>query len=110
MALPYKVRWSGAAQKDLESILDYIALENPNTALRLFHSIRVKASRLRTFPERGRLLPELAHIRGLPFRELVIVPWRLIYRVEKKRVEVLAFLDSRRDLEEILYERLSRIP
>ena len=108
MASPYKIQWSHAAQKDLEAAMEYVAMDSPATALKLFHSIRLKASSLKNYPARGRHLPEFAHLRGMPFRELVMTPWRLIYRIRKTTVEVLAFFDGRRDLEEILYERLSR--
>ena len=39
---------------------------------------------------------------------LVERPWRIIYRVEGKRVLVLAVLDSHRDLQALLLERLVR--
>lgn len=109
MSRNFKVLWSLAAQRDLEDIVDFIARDKPKTAFRLFQSIRAKAEKLRSNSERGRRPPELAHLRGLPFRELVLPPWRLIYRIKDKAVEVLAFFDGRRDLEEVLYERLLRI-
>jgi hypothetical protein len=43
------------------------------------------------------------------WRELVVRPYRLIYRVGSKDVVVLALFDSRRDLEDVLLERLVRI-
>lgn len=106
MAKVYKVLWTGAAQADLESVVDFIAKENPITALRLFRFVRLKARGLNRYPERGRRPPEIAHMRGLPFRELILTPWRLMYRIQGRTVEVLAFFDGRRDLEEVIQERL----
>jgi toxin ParE1/3/4 len=105
----YQVIWTPAAQKDLEAATLFISKENPQAAAKVFRSIRLKAALLYRFPLRGRLIPELAHIPGLPFRELVLKPWRLLYRIKEERVEVLAFFDGRRDLSEVLFERLSRM-
>lgn len=105
----YKVLWAKEAQKDLSSIMDFIAEDKPDTALKLFRTIQDKAKSLKQFPERGRHPPEIAHLQGLPFHEMVLSPWRLVYRIQGDMVEVLAFFDGRRDLEDILYERLSRV-
>ncbi len=109
MARSYRVIWTPVAQKDLESVITFISQESLQAASKTFHTIRTKASLLYRYPHRGRSLPEFKHIQGLSFREIVITPWRLIYRIKQNRVEILAFLDSRRDLAELLFERLSRI-
>ena len=38
----------------------------------------------------------------------VVKPYRIIYRIEEDTVTVLAVLDGRRDLEDLLLERLIR--
>jgi len=43
------------------------------------------------------------------YRELIIPPWRVIYRFSGDTVYVLSVLDSRRNLEDVLLERLIRI-
>lgn len=63
---------------------------------------------LRTTPTRGRFVPELAE-RGLRFwREAVVAPWRIMFQIEGGTVNILAVLDGRRDLHEILLARLTR--
>ena len=109
MTQKYQVSWTRIAEIDLEQTVYFIAREQPETALSIFRSIRSKAETLKQHPDRGRYLPEFSHYQGLPFRELVISPWRLVYHIKLKRVEILAFFDSRRDIEEILFERLSRV-
>ena len=42
--------------------------------------------------------------------ELTIRPYRLVYRIEGDTVTVLAVFDARRDLEDLLFERLLRSP
>lgn len=39
------------------------------------------------------------------YRERIISPYRLIYRIERKMVFVVGLFDSRRDLDEILIDR-----
>lgn len=108
MARSYRVVWSTTAEKDLQGVIDFIAANNPENALNIFWTIRRRAASLKRSPHRGRRLPEFAHLKAVSFKELVIPPWRLIYRVQKGIVEVLSLLDGRRDLEEILFERLTR--
>jgi toxin ParE1/3/4 len=109
MARRYRVIWTPVAQKDLESLLTFVSQDSVSAAVKIFKTVRLKASLLYKYPERGRIPPEISHIPGLSFRELVFSPWRLIYRVKRDRVEILAFFDGRRDLSETLFERLSRI-
>ncbi|WP_370693612.1 type II toxin-antitoxin system RelE/ParE family toxin [Nitrospira tepida] len=60
------------------------------------------------FPERGRIVPELHQI-GIDFlRELVISPYRLLYRIDHRAVHVLAVFDGRRNLEDLVLERALR--
>lgn len=104
----YSVRWARTAEQDLEAIVDYIARDSIDTALRILAKLRDSAATLSSTPHRGRVVPELlAH--GIPtYRELIIPPWRLMYRIGEGEVLVLALFDSRRNLEDILLERLTR--
>jgi toxin ParE1/3/4 len=102
----YEVRWSETAEKDLVVIIEYIADDNPSQAYEIFQEIRRKASNLRSLPGKGRIVPELQEQGITQYRELVIPPWRLIYRISEKKVYVLSILDSRRNIEDILLKRL----
>jgi plasmid stabilization system protein ParE len=103
----YDVVWSNIAENDLINILEYIADDSPPNALKIFKRIKQKASSLYTFPERGRIVPELRDQGILQFRELVVSPWRILYRISEKRVLVLSVLDSRQNIEDILLKRLT---
>jgi len=106
MSQKYRVLWAEAAEKDLTKIIDYIAIENPADASKILQKIKQQASSLYKFPERGRIVPEL-HEQGIHFyRELVIPPWRMIYRISDTNVYVLCVFDSRRNVEDILMNRL----
>lgn len=103
----FKVLWTSAANQDLESIVDFIARDNPIAARLILDSLRKRADTLKTFPERGRVVPELAHVGLYIYREL-LVPWRLVYRVSNAMVYVMMVIDGRRNVEDLLLERLLR--
>jgi len=105
MSRKYVVRWTDTAENDLEAIIDFIAKDSLDMALEILEKLRKKALSLHTFPERGRLVPELKEQGIIIYRELIFVPWRIIYRISGQTVYVLAVFDSRRNLEDILLDR-----
>jgi toxin ParE1/3/4 len=102
----YEVIWSNTAARDFEHSIEYIARDGPANALKIFKKLRDQASSLYTFPERGRIVPELQAQSIRQYREIVS-PWRILYRISEKHVYVLAVLDSRRNIEDILLLRLA---
>jgi toxin ParE1/3/4 len=106
MKKSYNVWWSGTAENDLVSIIEYVARENPLQASKIFAEIRKRAASLKTFPDRGRMVPELQNQGITLYRELMIGPWRVMYRVSEDSVYVLSVLDSRQNVEDILLQRL----
>ena len=107
MIKKYDVVWSNIAENDLKNIVEYIADDSPPNALKIFKRIKQNAVSLYTFPERGRIVPELRDQGILNYRELVISPWRILYRISEKSVLVLSVLDSRRNIEDILLKRFT---
>ena len=105
MSSKYNVIWASVAEKDLKNIVEYITEESPQNALKILTKIRQKASDLYTLPERGRIVPELQDQGILLYRELIIAPWRLIYRISGQEIFVLSVIDSRRNVEDILLKR-----
>ena len=108
MRKAYDVQWSERAETDLASIIEYIARGSPANAYEVFKTIRRKASNLYIFPDRGRIVSELQSQGIAQYRELIVVPWRIIYRISQRKVYVLSVLDSRRNVEDILLERFTR--
>ncbi|HSB06859.1 MAG TPA: type II toxin-antitoxin system RelE/ParE family toxin [Thermodesulfobacteriota bacterium] len=102
----YDVRWSETSEKDLIGIIEYVSRDSPSHAYEVFKEIRRKASSLYTLPDRGRIVPELQDQGITQYRELIVAPWRIIYRISEKNVYVLSVLDSRRNVEDILLKRL----
>jgi plasmid stabilization system protein ParE len=106
MTKKYQVIWAAVAQSDLKQIIDYIALESPGNALQILGKIKQKASDLYTLPDRGRIILELKDYGIHIYREIILHPWRIIYRISDTTVFVLSVIDSRRNVEDILLNRL----
>lgn len=104
----FRVLWTEAAVRDMEDIIAFIAADSPGNARALLARFRERAAALEGHPTRGRIVPELALSGFATWREVIVRPYRLIYRVEADRVFVLAVLDGRRDLEDLLFRRLVR--
>jgi plasmid stabilization system protein ParE len=105
----FEVFWAEAAIRDLEEIVDFIEREAaPMAAQRLFNRMKRRSATLESLPARGRIVPELARHDIKIYRELILPPHRLIYRIEAHRVLVVAVFDGRRDLEDVLLARLMR--
>lgn len=101
----FSVEWSRPASKDLLNITEYIYQDSVDAAIRIFEMIKSKCKTLNQSPERGRIVPELKAYGIFAYRELVISPWRVMYRISGHTVFVLAVIDSRRNIEDILIER-----
>ncbi len=106
MKLNYKVIWTNVAESDLKDIIEYISIDSPQNALRILNNIKQKTSELYTLPERNRTVPELQDQGILQYKEMIIPPWRLIYRIAERKVYILSLIDSRRNVEDILLKRL----
>lgn len=101
-----EVWWTATAERDLERIVDHLAERAPDAAERVFAEIRDRSQRLSRSPLRGRVVPELARFEISSYRELLITPYRLMYRVDGVKVWIVAVFDGRRDLDSVLLARL----
>ena len=106
----FSVHLLSGAKQDLLSLHSYVVLnDSREKADNLLDEIQARCSKLKRMPLRGREVPELERI-GIAheFRELISGPYRIIYRVTKSEVFVHCILDGRRDLQDLLEERLLR--
>lgn len=94
-----RINWAESAIQELDAIADYIALDKPQAAHELVRKVFAAVQRLQKFPLMGSAPAEL---RGLPYRQLIIPPCRVFYRLEKKAVYIVHILRGeqlvRRDL------------
>jgi len=81
-----KVLWSPLAVERVTEIAQYIARDNPAAAEAWVNTIFSKVGDLKAFPESGRLVPEISNEN---IRELIYGNYRIVYRIEKKRISIL---------------------
>ncbi len=85
--MTYKVIFTPSARDQFLSALESIRHDDPSAALAFREKAEESLSRLRQFPESGRVLPEFP---DLPFREAIVAPYRFFYRVKGDTVWVVA--------------------
>lgn len=101
-----QVLFTATAEADLEDIVEYIAADAPAAAERAVRRLQSATARLARHAASGRWVPELDETsEARAVRELVVRPWRVLYRIAGPRVLVLAVLDSRRDLATLIFQR-----
>lgn len=94
-----QIKWTEPALNDLDEIAEYIALDKPGAAKNLVKEVFKSVKILKQFPESGRCPPELPQT---GYRELIVGPCRIFYRIEKKRVYILYVMRSERELRKFL--------
>jgi len=82
-----KVLFTPSGRDQFLAVLSYIYRENPAAAIAFRRKAEKVLSRLRKFPQSGRVLPEFS---DLPFREVIVTPYRFFYRVKGKTVWIVA--------------------
>ena len=82
-----KVRFTPSARDQFLSVLAFIRRDNSSAALRFRRRAEKTLKRLEKFPGSGRLLPEFPE---LPYREVIVAPYRFFYRVDQKTAWIVA--------------------
>ncbi|MCL2155328.1 MAG: type II toxin-antitoxin system RelE/ParE family toxin [Leptospirales bacterium] len=102
----YIVNITQNAENDLNEIIMFIANNNPQNAVKIMERIQAKISTLNRFPNKGPYVPELLKRNIKQYRQIIEHPWKIIYRVDDRIVNILAIIDSRRNLQDILIKKL----
>lgn len=99
-----RVDWAQPALDDLREVYAFISRDSPRYAQLTIERITDVAARLSRFPQLGQVLPKFPH---LAYRQMVVGPYRLIYREDpaRDRVLIMGVIHSRRDLPPILENR-----
>jgi addiction module RelE/StbE family toxin len=82
-----KIRFTPSAETELLSAAKYINNDNPEAALRFLKKADDLLHRLENHPLSGRTIPEFP---GLPYRELLVLPYRFFYSIENKTIWIVA--------------------
>ena len=105
----YKVLIDPQAKQDLKELFIYVALnDGVSMADKLLDAIEKTCYKLEEYPERGHIPQELKLTGIKKYLEIHYKPYRIIYEIEKKLVYIHSILDGRRNIQEILSERLLR--
>jgi toxin ParE1/3/4 len=89
------VEFSPEALSDLEEIAVFIARDSPSPAERWVDRLVDRAVAAGLAPRAGRVVPEL---QDSTVREVLLANYRIIYRVEARRVLVLTIIEGHRRL------------
>ena len=91
-----RVVWSPLAIERTAEAATYIAKDNPTAARRWVDVLFAAVETLGRLPERGRMVAEL---RRADVRELLVRNYRIVYRVETRRVAILTVRHLRRQFD-----------
>ena len=90
-----RVIWTDPAIEDLQEIMDFIARDSAQYALRMGERIYESAGRLSGGIRTGSMVPEF----GMDyFREILVYPYRVIYETRGEGCYIVAIIHGSRDL------------
>lgn len=93
----FTISFAVSAVEDLEEIRHWYAEQQvPEVGEKLIREVLSCVERLADFPESGRIVPEFA---VAYLREIISPPFRIVYRLEEKRIRVVRVWRSERLLE-----------
>ena len=107
--MKFQVRLTEEAERDLLEIWDYVAWnDTPEDADDLIDNLEQTSEKLSTLPNRGHVPPELKRVGIETYREILYKPYRILYEISGRFVNIHGYLDGRRDLQSTLERRLLR--
>ena len=92
-----KIIWSPLSIDRITEIAKYIAEDNLNAAEKWLEEIFNSVEQLQTFPQSGRIVPELNEP---SIRDLLFGNYRIVYLIEEKHISVLTVRNVRQILPE----------
>ncbi|WP_057833222.1 type II toxin-antitoxin system RelE/ParE family toxin [Colwellia sp. TT2012] len=94
-----EIIWTSPALDDINEIAEYIAISNLLAAKKLVQTVFDKVDRLESFPESGKKPLELSK---LNYREIIVNPCRIFYKIDGDKVFILHVMRQERDLRKFL--------
>jgi len=93
----------------MKEIFLYVAFNDSiSSADKLLDAIETTITKLEVYPERGHIPQELRQTGIKRYLEIHYKPYRIIYEIENNLIYVHCVLDGRRNIQEVLGERLLR--
>lgn len=103
----FKVEFTQGAEDDLGDIHTFMSEHRSKASADSFlDAFLDKIETLERYPERGGIPKELDALGVREFRQIILDPYRVIYRVVAKTVFIVVIADGRRDLQALLERRL----
>ena len=103
----YQVNLTARARQDLSALVRWVAEHDSlHAAEHLLDKLLETCQQLQSLPERGAFPPELLSLGIRRYRQVFFKPYRVIYRVLDRQVNVLLIADGRRNLKTLLERRL----
>ena len=102
----YNVLIPSSVIYDIQEIVDYISEEYASIALAILDRLENKINSLKSYPDRGRVVPELLSQNIIEYHELIEAPWRIIYKIFDSNVFILTVIDGRRNVQDVLLRKL----
>jgi addiction module RelE/StbE family toxin len=97
-----KIIWATEAFADLQHIHAYIARDSAVIADSFIEKVFASVTRLERFPFLG---PKVREWVKSPYRHLIVSPYRIIYRVDKRTVYIIAIAHGAQELKRFLRDR-----
>jgi toxin ParE1/3/4 len=94
-----QIYWTSRADADLMALHDFAARNSGAYASLLVQRMLQSVKRLEDFPLSGRSVPEFPRA---DIRELIVAPYRIVYRVLETEVHVLIVQHGARQLPDVL--------
>ena len=88
-----RILWSPQALLDVESVRDYISHDSPRYAELVVRRLIAAVGRLEEFPRSGRIVPERNRE---DLREIIVRPYRIVYRLRPDLVEIVTVFRASR--------------
>jgi len=103
----FDVELTQGAEDDLEAIHSWLTdHRSPEEADALLDAFLDRVGTLEQFPLRGSVPKELDALGIREFRQILLEPYRMVYRVAGSKVFILVIADGRRDMRTLLERRL----
>ena len=94
-----RVVWAPVALDRAEEAARHTAGDRPAAAAKWIDGLFDAVAKLSTFPHKGRMVPEVGRVE---IREVLYGQYRVIYRLEEKRLFILTVRHQRRHFSESL--------
>ncbi|MCA3262316.1 MAG: type II toxin-antitoxin system RelE/ParE family toxin [Telmatospirillum sp.] len=103
----FAVLLTQSAARDVEAVYEYLCeSDSEASADKVVAALDVAIESLAKFPARGSPPKELLGVGMIEYRQILVGPYRVIYRVADRRVIVYLIADGRRDMRSLLVKRL----